>query len=126
MNKHQRVVWIDHHEARIFGVDDALFEEAKVLAPSRHLARHPGPATREHEHPEEMHRFLREVATNLDSAGQVLIVGPSTAKLELLRHLGKEARATEAKVVGIETVDHPTDGQLVAYARRYFRSGPPS
>jgi hypothetical protein len=23
-------------------------------------------------------------------------------------------------VVGIETVDHPTDGQLIAYARKYF------
>jgi len=22
--------------------------------------------------------------------------------------------------VGIETVDHPTDGQLVAYTRKYF------
>jgi len=24
------------------------------------------------------------------------------------------------KVVGVETVDHPTDGQLVAYARKVF------
>ena len=24
------------------------------------------------------------------------------------------------KVIGIETVDHPGDGQLVAYARKYF------
>jgi hypothetical protein len=126
LEKHQRVVWIDHHEARVFGVDDALFDEAKVRAPARHVARHAKPATHEHEHPEDMHRFLREVASTLDGAGQVLIVGPSTAKLELLRHLGKEARATEAKVVGIETVDHPSDGQLVAYAKRYFKTPHPS
>ena len=121
MNSHQRVVWIDHHEARVFGVDDAMFDEAKVLAPTRHIARHSKPATHEHDHPEDMHRFLRDVTGTLESATTILVVGPSTAKLELLRHLGKEARATEAKVVGIETVDHPTDGQLVAYARRYFR-----
>lgn len=126
MNKHQRVVWIDHHEARVFGVNDDMFDEAKVLAPTRHLARHPKPATHEHEHPEDMHRFLRDVAASLDTAGSVLIVGPSTAKLELLRHLDKEAHATEAKVIGIETVDHPTDAQLVAYARRYFRTAHPS
>lgn len=24
------------------------------------------------------------------------------------------------KVVGVETVDHPSDAQLVAYARKYF------
>lgn len=121
MEKHQRVVWIDHHEARIFGVDDAFFDAAIVHAP-RHVARHPKPATHEHEHPEDMHRFLRDVTSTLEGAAQVLIVGPSTAKLELLRHLGKEARATEAKVVGVETVDHPSDGQLVAYAKRYFRT----
>lgn len=125
MDKHQRVVWIDHHEARVFGVDDALFDEAKVLAPAQHVARHPKPATREHDHPEDMHRFLREVAAALETAGQILIVGPSTAKLELLRYLGREARATELKVVGVETVDHPTDGQLIAYARRYFRGPRP-
>jgi len=27
-------------------------------------------------------------------------------------------------VVGIETVDHPTDGQLAAYVRTYFKLGP--
>jgi hypothetical protein len=26
----------------------------------------------------------------------------------------------EAKIVGVETVDHPTDRQLVAHARHYF------
>jgi hypothetical protein len=26
----------------------------------------------------------------------------------------------EANVVGVETVDHPTDGQLVAHAKKYF------
>ena len=25
-----------------------------------------------------------------------------------------------AKIIGVETVDHPSDGQLVAYARKYF------
>jgi hypothetical protein len=25
-------------------------------------------------------------------------------------------------ILGVETVDHPTDKQLVAYARKYFKS----
>jgi hypothetical protein len=29
-------------------------------------------------------------------------------------------RALEPRVVGVETVDHPTDRQLVAYAKKYF------
>ena len=26
------------------------------------------------------------------------------------------------KIVGVETVDHPSDAQLVAYARQYFKA----
>ncbi len=48
------------------------------------------------------------------------MVGPAKAKLELIRYLHKHAHALGTKVVGVETVDHPTDGQLVAYARTYF------
>jgi hypothetical protein len=34
----------------------------------------------------------------------------------------KQAHALEPKIVGIETVDHPTDGQLVAHAKHYFQT----
>jgi hypothetical protein len=27
-----------------------------------------------------------------------------------------------ARVVGVETVDHPSDGQLLAHARQYFQA----
>jgi hypothetical protein len=30
--------------------------------------------------------------------------------------------AWRQKIVGTETVDHPTDNQLVAHARKYFRT----
>jgi hypothetical protein len=29
-------------------------------------------------------------------------------------------KAMVERIVGIETVDHPTDAQVVAYARKYF------
>ncbi|MBM3489009.1 MAG: hypothetical protein FJX68_00945 [Alphaproteobacteria bacterium] len=48
------------------------------------------------------------------------MVGPGTAKLALMRHLHGHAPAVERKVVAVETVDHPSDGQVVAYARKYF------
>jgi hypothetical protein len=37
--------------------------------------------------------------------------------------LHEHDRALERKIVGIETVDHPTDGQIIAYAKKYFRLG---
>jgi hypothetical protein len=38
----------------------------------------------------------------------------------LLRYLREHNHLLEARVVGVETVDHPTDGQLVAHAKKYF------
>ena len=32
------------------------------------------------------------------------------------------APTLSAKIVGVETVDHPTDGELVAHARRFFKA----
>jgi hypothetical protein len=46
--------------------------------------------------------------------------GPSTAKLQFERYLHEHDRALEVKIVGLETVDHPTDAQLVAYVKEYF------
>jgi hypothetical protein len=53
----------------------------------------------------------------------ILVVGPSTAKLHFLRLLHTHDRVLESRIVGIETVDHPTDRQLAAYVRTYFRLG---
>jgi hypothetical protein len=47
-------------------------------------------------------------------------VGPSSAKPDLIRYVHKHAQALEPKILGVETLDHPTDGQLVAYVRHYF------
>lgn len=114
------VLWIDHHEARLFALDG---DELRPLV----MVAHPHRAAHAHRHDETRHaqsdsRFLGDVAAALGDATPILIVGPSTAKLELIRHLHRRAPTIEARVVGVETVDHPTDGQLVAYARRYFRA----
>jgi hypothetical protein len=44
----------------------------------------------------------------------------SSAKLEFLRYLHEHEPRLESRVIGIETVDHPTDAQIVAMARMTF------
>jgi stalled ribosome rescue protein Dom34 len=117
-NRHV-AVWIDHQEARIFHVDDATIDETTVRAPAHHVHRHPKP-TAEHNHPDDAHHFFQAVARALEGAERVLVVGPSTAKLQFIRYAHKHDPKLEPRIVGVETVDHPTDGQLVAYAKRYF------
>ena len=120
MNAHQSVVWLDHQHARIFGVDAASLQAETINAPEHHFHRHPKGASAEHQHPSDEAQFFRDIAAALRPAGEILLVGPSTAKLQFLRFLAESDKSLEAKVVGVETVDHPTDRQLVAHARHYF------
>jgi stalled ribosome rescue protein Dom34 len=119
MSKHV-AIWIDHKEARVFHVDPHEIEKLTVAAPHHVHNKHPRGPEGAKEHPDDAQRFFHEVARSLEGAEQILVVGPSTAKLEFLRHVHKHDHALEPKIVGIETVDHPTDGQLVAYAKQYF------
>ena len=117
MTVHHCAVWIDHQEARIFKFeDDGVAQSA--LAP----AAHPEHQIRREQprHPDDA-KFFHEVAHALADAARILVVGPSTAKLGLLRHLHEHHKPIGERVVGVETVDHPTDPQLIAYARKYFK-----
>src|SRR5271169_3859358 len=102
-------VWMDHQEAHIFHVDLEGFDE-KSLASPRHLVhRHPKGPGEPREHPQDQVHFFGAVAAALADAEEILLVGPSTAKLQFLRYLHEKHPALQAKVVGVETADHPTD-----------------
>ena len=64
--------------------------------------------------------YYHQIAEALKGASEILIVGPAQAKLHLVKHIHAHDAALVSKIIGVETVDHPTDGQLVAYARKYF------
>jgi stalled ribosome rescue protein Dom34 len=113
-------VWIDHSEAKIFHVVGENFD-VTVHHPHHHVRRHSS-VTAEHAHPADAQHFFHEVAHALADFDEVLVVGPGTAKLELIKHVHKHDHALEPKIIGVETVDHPTDGQLAAHVRQYFHA----
>jgi len=114
------VIWIDHKEARIFHVHPDATDSTTVLAPQHHLHRHPKGRGEPKEHPDDAHRFFGEVARTLGGVDALLIVGPSSAKLEFFKYVHEHDRALESKVVGVESADHPTDGEIVARAKTCF------
>jgi|ERR1035441_4079090 stalled ribosome rescue protein Dom34 len=115
-------VWLDHKEARVIEFHPDSADEATVSAPP-HNDHHKHTRGQEglKEHPEDARRFYHDLASTLQGTEEILIVGPGSAKLEFSRYLHTHDRELESKVVGIETVDHPSDGQLVAFATRYFK-----
>jgi len=122
MSHYHAVVWLDHNEARIMHIspDDV---EKSVVSPAtahRNLHRKRGSVSGSRQ-PEDPH-YYHEVVEALAGATEILIVGPGQAKLELIKHIHSHDSATSARVIGVETVDHPNDAQVVAFARKYFVS----
>lgn len=125
MPSHHAAVWLDHNEARIFHVNVGPFDAAVVHAiipsPKAHTQLHRKSGPTEGHRAAENQPYYHAVAQALADADAVLVLGPSTAKLELIKHAHKRDPKLEAKIIGVETVDHPTDHQLAALVRRYFK-----
>ena len=119
MSHPHTIVWIDQHEAKLFHVDRESFDATRIENAHSHVRKHPT-NTAEHNHPADEQRYFHDVARALEDSAEVLVVGPSTAKLHFINHVHRHDKALVDRIVGVETVDHPSDGQLVAYARRYF------
>ena len=122
MAHYHAAVWIDHREARVFHfsateVDTMVVHPKDPHAHIHHKANEMGSGNAA-----EDEKFLHAVATALSDAGEILIVGPADEKNELVGHIKKHDPKVAEKIVGVETVDHPSDGQLIAYARKYFKS----
>ena len=114
------IIWIDHHEARVFHFG-RLEADRLVLRPdhpTRHI--HHKANCIGSGHAAEDQDFLHRVAQSVADAGAVLITGPANAKTELVKHIHHHDPQLMKLIVAVETVDHPSDGALVDYARRYF------
>lgn len=66
------------------------------------------------------HAFYGEVCDAMKSIEEVVVVGSSTAQADFKHFIEKHRPLVAKYVVGYESVDHPTDPQLVALARQYF------
>ncbi len=115
-------VWVDQHEAKVFEFSAAEgVTEKGVSSPRYHFNNRIKSEAGTKVHDQDAQHYFHEIATALKGSSQVLIVGPSIAKLQLLRWLHTHDQQLEQKVVGVETVDHPTDRQLLAFAHKAFQ-----
>lgn len=66
--------------------------------------------------------FYRDLALKLKDADQILILGPGLSKNRFKTHLETHhAAGLASKIVGIENSDHPTDNQIIASAKKFFK-----
>lgn len=107
------VVWIDHQSAQILQFDAEHVRSSKVKAHSHHTAQHGSTVRTQHE-------FFGAVCDALAGITEVLVAGPHTGHADFKHYCDKHRAETAQRIVGYETVDHPSENQLVAFARQYF------
>jgi hypothetical protein len=113
----QYVVWLDSENARLFAYQDGKVEK-------HHLARHePDHHTHSsHDTTNKSEHFFHQLCEKLTGASQVLLLGPVLARDHFQSHLKSHHHAGLAKkIVGSEPLDHPTDNQVEAFARKFFK-----
>lgn len=113
MSLFHAVVWLDHQNAQVLQFD-ADQVQAQTVKSHRHYTRQHGSAVRDE------HEFFGEVCSALAGITEVLVTGGHTAQADFKHYAEKHQPAIAACIVGYETVDHPSDNQLVAMARQYF------
>jgi hypothetical protein len=114
------IVWIDHAQGRVllFDRDDVSTRVVHPESGTPHL--HHKAKSIDSGHVAEDQHYLHAVGQVLKDASAVLIAGPANEKLELMKHLTRHDKELASRIVGVETSDHPTDGQLLDHGRRYF------
>jgi stalled ribosome rescue protein Dom34 len=117
------IVWIDHAQAKVFHI--GLSGEDEVVLhphlPTRHLHHKANSIGSGHAGFDK--EFFAQVMNAVSDAGEILIIGPAGAKTELAKYLREQHPNVGERIVAVEAADHPSDPEIVAYAKRHFRIG---
>jgi len=116
------LVWIDHREAKVFHFDATDVDRLTIRSshPDRHI--HHKANSGDSGHAPLDTAFFKEVTQAVGPAGAMLIVGPANAKTELVAYIKRANPVLAKRISGVETLDHPSDGALVALARSFFKA----
>jgi stalled ribosome rescue protein Dom34 len=120
MSSNHAVIWIDHHEAHVMFLSKDASEAEIIKSKSTH--------THLHHKANEIgsgklaldSKYLHAVMQAVNESKEILILGPGSAKLELIKHTHQHDAKIAEKIVGVETVDHPSDKEILAHARKFF------
>jgi len=116
------VVCIDHAEALIFEFSEEGVTEHRIRPKDRHGKIHHKAGTIGSGHSHDGKAYLTAVANALQSVQEILIVGHSSAKDEFASFVHDHVPALAPRIMGVETVDHPTKGEILALARKFFEA----
>ena len=109
----QAVLLIDHQNAHVHRLDLGPGPGGRLHAHKHNTRQHGSTVRTEHE-------FFGEVCDSLEGLNEVLIAGHHLAQADFRHYIEKHRPQLGKLIVGWETVDHPSDGELLALARKFF------
>ena len=120
MSLNHAVIWIDHQEAHVIFLSEAASEAEIIRSKSTHAhLHHKGGEVGSGKLALDS-KYLHSVIQAVNKSQEILILGPGSAKLELIKHAHQHDAKVAEKIVGVETIDHPSDKEILAYARKFF------
>ena len=113
------VIWMDHRLARVIHFD----HERQVCAGAIHA--HHTPAHLHHKansigsgHARVDAAFMRDIVLAVGNAGSILLTGPGSAKHDWQKYVQEHHPQVSARIVRVQPLDHLSDGELLAFARK--------
>ena len=116
------VVYIDHAEALIFEFAEGDITEHRIRANDRNGNIHHKAGSTGSGHAHDSKAYMMGVTNALQPSHEILIVGHGTAKDELASFIRDHVPALLPRIMGVETVDQPTKGEILAFARKFFEA----
>ena len=120
MSHYHAVVRIDHQKATAWHFTPTEQERTAVAAHDQHSRVHSRKSAHGGDKAGADHVFFEDVARALMGAHEILIIGPAQTKQEFAAYLRKHHADLGRAIVAVENADHPTDGQVLDFARRHF------
>lgn len=121
-NHYHALVWLDHRVAKVFHFNEEHSDRETVNSNHPHQNLHHKANAGGSGHAPVDKDYLERVTQTLSKSGAILVVGPGSAKTELHTHIKNVHPQIAAKISAVEAIDHPSDGALLAHARRFFRA----
>lgn len=112
MSTFHAVVWLDHQAAHVLMFDREHVQAQRIKSRSHH--KHQGKSS-------DASEMFASVAAALQGVHEVLLTGPGRARDEFRAWCQQHQPAIGQTIIGSVASDHPSDPQLVALARQYFK-----
>jgi len=112
MTTFHAVIWLDHQEAHIAFFDRDHASTQRIHAKTHH--KHQGKST-------DMNAYFSDITKAVKESHEVLLTGPGLTRQQFTDWYTVHAAQFSKTVVNSIASDHPSDAQLIAMARQYFK-----